>query len=161
IKGEKMKKMIALAIMFVGVNALAQTSKVLMYCDYIGATQADDIYVDLYVDYDAATDLYSNLEAGVFANQTDTYPDYLWSVALWNQAGNTVTNVTMSKNADSLSFDLPTLAKSNGSINFDIPKADGKITDFNVNFKGTYKGAAVDQSFLCYDPSTKQQPGQR
>lgn len=157
-----MKKMIALAIMFLGVNALAQTSKVLLYCDYIGATEADDIYVDVYLDYDAATDLYSNLEAGVFVNQNDTYPDYLWNVSVNYQAGSTVASVIMSKNTDNLSFEVATLANTNGSINFDIPKADGKITDFPVFAFGTYKGVGiVNQQFLCYDPSTKQQPEQR
>ena len=153
-----MKKMTALAIMFIGVNAFAQTSKVLLYCDYIGATEADDIYVDLYMDHDATTDLYSNLEAGIFLNESDTYPNYLWSMVVNYQPGNTSANFIMSKNADSLSFDFPTLPQSGGIANFDIPKSAGQITDFNVTFKGTYKAKAVDQSFLCYDPSTKQQP---
>lgn len=158
-----MKKMIAFAIMFVGFNAFAQTSKVLLYCDYIGATQADDIYVDLYMDYDASTDLYSNLEAGVFVNENDTYPEYLWNVLVNYQAGSTVASVIMSKNSDNLSFEIATLASASGSINYAIPKsAEGQITDFPVFAFGTYKGAGiVNQQFLCYDPSTKQQPAQR
>jgi hypothetical protein len=155
-----MKKMIALAIMFAGVNVFAQTSKVLMYCDYVGATQAEDIYVDLYMDYDATKDLYSNLEAGVFVSENDYYPDYLWTVAVSMQFGSKMANVTMTKDTDSLTFDLPVI-NEDSNPSYDIPKADGKITDFYVNFAGVYKGNVVNQQFLCYDPSTKQQPAQR
>jgi hypothetical protein len=156
-----MKTIIAVALLLMGISASAQTSKILMFCDYYTPNQVGEIYVDVFLDYDAATNTYSNIEAGILETQNAQYPDYLWALNLVHTPGSAVANVTIERDLDILSFDFPTVATAS-SPSFAIPKsAEGVIQDFYVTMKGYYLGASVDQQFLCYDPATKEQPNQR
>jgi hypothetical protein len=152
-----MKKMIVLALMLFGFNTYAQTTKLLMFCDYYTPNQSGDIYVDVYLDYDAATDTYSNIEAGIVETENAVYPDYLWALNLVYTAGNASAKITIERDLDTLSFEMPTVAKANATVpSYAIPKSTvGAVEDFNVRMTGFYLGKSVDQDFICYDPSTK------
>lgn len=155
-----MKLIIATALTLIGLNASAQTSKVLMFCDYYTPSQTGEIYVDVYLDHDAATDTYSNIEAGIVETKNAQYPDYLWVLNLVYTPGNSFANVTIERDLDMLSFDFPTNA-GNSTPTFAIPKtANGAIQDFKVMMKGFYTGLTIDQEFICYDPATKENKSQ-
>ncbi len=153
-----MKLCIVAALMLMGLNASAQTSKVLMFCDYYTPNQTGDIYVDVYLDYDAATGTYTNIESGIVETKNAKYPDYLWALNLVYTAGDSVAKVTIERDLDVLSFDFPTLTTAS-TPTFAIPKnAEGVIQDFKVTMTGFYTGLTINQEFLCYDPATKQAP---
>jgi hypothetical protein len=153
-----MKSFIVAALMLIGLNASAQTSKILMFCDYYTPNQVGEIYVDVYLDYDAAADTYTNIESGIVETKNAKYPDYLWSLNLAYTAGDSVAKVTIERDLDILSFDFPTVATA-ATPTFAIPKnAEGVIQDFKVMMTGYYTGLTINQEFLCYDPATKEDP---
>lgn len=156
-----MKSFITAALLLIGVNASAQTSKVLLYCDYYTPNQTGDIYVDVYLDYDAATETYTNIESGIVESANAKYPDHLWALKLDYTAGNPTATVTIERDLDMLTFDFPTVSTAS-TPTFAIPKTSaGAVEDFTVHMKGFYTGLTIDQDFLCYDPATKENKAQR
>jgi len=156
-----MKLMIAAALMLFSLTTHAQTTKLLMFCDYYTPNQSGDIYVDVILDYDAATGTYTNMESGIVESENAQYPDYLWALNLIYTPGDAFANVTIERDLDTLSFDFPTVVNATAtSPVYDIPKtAEGAVADFTVMMKGFYLGKTVDQEFICYDPATKETEG--
>ena len=155
-----MKKLILFTILSVAVSANAQVTKLLLYCDHYTPQNASDIYIDVFVDFDATANTFSNIEAGIVKSETDKYPDYLWSLSIDYTTDASTAVVNIEKDLDALALNFPVVATKDAVPTFAIPTANGKVTDFNVDVKGTLNGVSVAESFLCYDPTTKEQPAQ-
>ena len=153
-----MRITLLLATLLTAMAAQAQVTKLLMYCDYYTPGNLNDIYIDVYVDYDSSTKTFSNVEAGIVKSETDKYPDYLWSLTTSYTAESATATVTIEKDLDYLAFDLPAVPTKEATPTFAIPTdAAGVVTDFNVQVTGVLNGASLNETFLCYDPTTKEQ----
>lgn len=151
-----MRKLFLFAILSMAVSANAQVNKLLLYCDHYTPGNMNDIYIDVYVDQDMTTGLFTNMEAGIVLSEKDQYPAYLWSLTTNYVAGNATTTVTIEKDLDALTLEFPVVPTKEATPTYAVPTANGVVTDFNVAVSGVLNGVSVNESFLCYDPTTKE-----
>lgn len=160
-----MKKMLFAAVLAISTNVFAQ-GNTLIYCDYNAAVQEESVYMDLYLNFDATANTYTNLEVGVLNAENTGYPDYLYSTGVIMGEAATAAQVSIAKDANTIGFELPaTSLVVNGfpTPNYQVVVVDGKVNNFDVVANGMFNGKdLVNVTFTCYDPaSTSQVPQQQ
>ncbi len=152
-----MKKLFIMAILAFSTQAYAQVNKTLVFCDYNATPQEDSIFMDMYFELDAATATHQNIEVGFLNAENTGYPDYLYTTAVTAVTGATETTVVAAKDANTVSFNLPsTTLDVNGVLvpGFQIGMTDGKVDGFDLIANGSFNGKTLTNAvFNCYDPS--------
>jgi hypothetical protein len=152
-----MKALLMTAVLALSTHVFA-ADKTLVYCDYNAATPEQSLYMDLYFDFDATANTYSNLEVGFLNPENQGYPDYLYTVTSTIVENGTDAQVTAAKDANTVNFSLPATAVSiNGVLtpNYQVTTTDGKVNGFDVVATGTFNGQDLSAgvTFTCYDPA--------
>ncbi len=150
-----MRKFFLFAILTMAVSANAQVNKLLLFCDHYTPGNTNDIYIDVYVDQDLAAGTYTNMESGIVKSEKDQYPDYLWSLTKSYVADSATTSITIEKDLDALTLEFPVVPTKDATPTYAVPTTNGVVTDFNIQVSGVLNGVTVNESFICYDPTTK------
>ncbi|MCC6138377.1 MAG: hypothetical protein IT287_07070 [Bdellovibrionaceae bacterium] len=145
-----MKALLFAAVMIAQTAYAEVAGKTLVYCDY--NSEAMTIYMDLYFDYDAQKDIYSNPEMGVAVDPNIAYPDYLWNLTATYNGNEAV--IATGKDGNTLNFVLPTNGDA-ATPAVVLNKANGFVADFNLAVTGNYNGTDIAADFVCYDPAAE------
>ena len=129
-------------------SAIAQAEPAKLFCQNWNSQSGYVTYVDLYADYNSATNLYSKIEFDAYSFEDNfVYPNLFWKVEMKADTATGMVNITAKKDVENyLKFQLPGEARG-----INLSRTEGVADNFEFQGQGMIYGAPLKGLFTCYD----------